>query len=109
MPVRESYQKGRYLLLRFVVFQYVLDFAREPVETKALPQQLDRAFSEEVRTPTFNAVMICSGAIVFFDSSSQTSFASEAIKWMNSANEGVRLRAVDSRVKIVFTYTTFDD
>jgi len=33
---------------------------------------------------TFSAVMICSGAIVFLDSSSQTSFASEAIKWINS-------------------------
>jgi hypothetical protein len=81
-----------------VVFQYVLDFAREVVETKTLPHQLDRASSKEGRKPTFNAVMICSGAIVFFDSSSQTSFASEAIKWMNSGNEGVRLRAVDSRV-----------
>jgi len=37
-------------------------------------------------TRTFSAPMICSGAIVFFDSCSHISFASEEIKWMNSSN-----------------------
>ena len=33
---------------------------------------------------TFSALIIWSGAIVFFDSCSQISFASEEIRWMNS-------------------------
>ena len=40
--------------------------------------------------------MICSGAIVFFDSASQISLASEDIRWMNSGREA-QSRVTDQR------------
>lgn len=60
---------------------------------------------------TFSAVMICSGAIVFLDSCSQISFASDDIRCMNSTMRvkgPVLSKAANGKTSgIDFTYTAF--
>lgn len=51
---------------------------------------------------------MCSGAIVFFDSCSHISFASEDIKCMNSVAGHDQL-GITGRAREVFTYTAFDN
>ena len=60
------------------------------------------------RERTFSALIICSGAIVFFDSCSHISFASEDIKCMNSVTGHDQL-GITGDARDVFTYTTFDN
>lgn len=51
---------------------------------------------------------MCSGAMVFLFSCSHISFASEDIKWMNSAMIFSVIKAVDGNEgRLLFTYTTF--
>ena len=70
-----------------MVLEHVLDLRDEGLEAQALklsPQSGDKhTISKEGRTS--KAVMICSGAMVFLDSFSHTSFASDERRWMNSA------------------------
>jgi hypothetical protein len=70
-------------LLLFVIFQYIFYLGCEGVEAEALKRLVSRKTDiGEVRT--LRALMICSGAIVFLDSCSQISFASDEIRCMNS-------------------------
>ena len=53
--------------------------------------------------------MMCSGAIVFFDSCSHISFASDEIKWINSEEDARVVKRVSVSWHDLFTYTTLDD
>jgi hypothetical protein len=70
---------GAYLLLYLMILQYIFDLGRKRVKTKALHGS-ERTIESRDKMPTLRAAMMCSGAIVFFDSPSHISLASDDIR-----------------------------
>ena len=104
-----------HLLLLLVILQYTLYFRREGLK----PQSLWRTHVQNgaprttIARLTLRAEMMCSGAIVFLDSCSHISFASDEIRWMNSTAaeraSGAARRASRGGAGRDFTYTALND
>ena len=78
-----------HLHLLLMILQNILYLRRKCLKSKSLGEQgvNDSTLRTVLTEQTFSADMMCSGAIVFFDSCSHISFASEEIKWMNSEEQ----------------------
>lgn len=68
-----------------MVLQNILNLLGEGVESETLHESVrDNNERPNIYGLTFSALIICSGAMVFFDSCSQISLASDDIRCINS-------------------------
>jgi hypothetical protein len=94
-----------------VVFEHTLNLWDEGLEAQALEFQLQPGDKHEILREgrTCRAEIMCSGAMVFLDSFSHISFASEERRWMNSTpKKGVNINATGIPIFFSLTYTTFN-